>query len=441
MSRGGTFINSRFNEEFKPIFDVYIRGSDSNLDLVEDILKILPEENNFLEKYPDYIIEGIIAEDRRLVRLLLDYGADPDSIDSDKKQLASTHAIRIPRTSILRMLIAEGADLDSQDGQGDTTLHHAIKDKVAEDMFDLVLENTGNINILNKDGMSPLIVAARVNSDISIFRKLIPRRANVNQQDKVGNTALHYAIGNKNYNIVQLLINNRANVNLVTRKAHLSPLHTVIGLYEKPAEETGDTLATKAALIRIIESLIRARADPNLLTDKGRHAIHLAISKKFTEAVKLLIAYDRTNLNMVLEELKQSPLIMAIDRDLFDIAIPIAAANGVELNFQDRDGSTAIHHAVLHNNIELIRVLRERGARVNIRNNAGQLPIDLTDDHNILDVLNHYDHIGTIRSRAKRGPIRSRAKRGLIRSHTRKNKSRTGKNKKSRRTLRRHIRK
>mgnify|MGYP001028432497 CR=1 FL=1 len=74
----------------------------------------------------------------------------------------------------------------------------------------------------------------------------------------------------------------------------------------------------------------------------------------------------------------RTALHMAIDRN--NIAISqILLKNGAKINAQDSEGSTPLHYAAICEYTEIINWLLENGADKAIRNAAGELPTDLFD--------------------------------------------------------------
>lgn len=53
--------------------------------------------------------------------------------------------------------------------------------------------------------------------------------------------------------------------------------------------------------------------------------------------------------------------------------------NGANPDIQDGCGNTALHIAMLHRDVRPVRALRAAGARSDLRNNAGLLPVDMLD--------------------------------------------------------------
>lgn len=52
---------------------------------------------------------------------------------------------------------------------------------------------------------------------------------------------------------------------------------------------------------------------------------------------------------------------------------------GVDPNFQDNDGNTALHKAIEFGRIELVKVLVKNGAKKNIKNEQGKTALDLAE--------------------------------------------------------------
>ena len=59
---------------------------------------------------------------------------------------------------------------------------------------------------------------------------------------------------------------------------------------------------------------------------------------------------------------------------------------GGDINLQDSRGWTALHHAVKQNDIDKVRFLKSHGA-LNIRNNDGLIPYQMTDNRDIKLIL------------------------------------------------------
>jgi len=86
-----------------------------------------------------------------------------------------------------------------------------------------ILENNINvINCVNHKKENALIIAAKADNRKSLF-ELLQRGINVNQQDILGNTALHYAVMTKNKFYIKQLLSNQADVHIKNNEGK-SPL-------------------------------------------------------------------------------------------------------------------------------------------------------------------------------------------------------------------------
>jgi hypothetical protein len=92
----------------------------------------------------------------------------------------------------LRYLLAQGADPNIRDGQGNTPLLLSVG-MGAPDMMQVLLDKKANVNLANSSGETPLIRAVQ-RRDLGIARTLIAAGADPDQADVIaGKTARDYA--------------------------------------------------------------------------------------------------------------------------------------------------------------------------------------------------------------------------------------------------------
>jgi ankyrin repeat protein len=73
----------------------------------------------------------------------------------------------------------------------------------------------------------------------------------------------------------------------------------------------------------------------------------------------------------------QTPLIVACKCGRAEVAKLLLGAAGVDTNKVDDDGMSAFHHAVLGNNLEIVRFLVNAGADCHVRDREGHTALDL----------------------------------------------------------------
>jgi ankyrin repeat protein len=239
-------------------------------------------------------------------------------------------------------------------------------------------------------GLSALVFAAR-EGDIESARALLDANASVNQTTEYGWTPLLTAVNNRNYALAEMLLDRGADPNITTKgswtplylatdnrnieggdypvpKADLDHLEIITRLLEKGANpnaqikentltrtiftmqwflEEGATAFVRAAQsgdTELLKLLLKYGADPKIATSYGDTALTAAGGVGWVEGV----TYERSpedNLNAV--------------RLLLDLGLDPNAAN--------MDGRTALMGAALKGRNDVVRLLVERGARLEMR--------------------------------------------------------------------------
>jgi ankyrin repeat protein len=103
----------------------------------------------------------------------------------------------------VQKLLAHGADISTQDADGDTALHGAAETGNVEIMR-LLLDKGANPNAKNQQGGTPLMWAAVYGND-EAARLLLNRGADASLKDNDGITAAQWAVRNKRDSVVALL--------------------------------------------------------------------------------------------------------------------------------------------------------------------------------------------------------------------------------------------
>ncbi|USN50942.1 MAG: ankyrin repeat domain-containing protein [Myxococcales bacterium] len=259
---------------------------------------------------------------------------------------------------VIEALIKSGAEVDEQDDQGNTALHLAIVRK-EKDAVIALLEGGANPNIKeNSNSFTPLHLAASA-GQIEVIEALIKSRAEVDEQDDQGNTALHLAIVRKEKDAVIALLEGGANPNIKENSNSFTPLH----------------LAANTGQIEVIEALIKSEAEVDEQDDQGNTALHLAIVRKEKDAVIALLE-GGANPNIKENSNSFTPLHLAANTGQIEV-IEALIKSRAEVDEQDDQGNTALHLAIVRKEKDAVIALLDGGANPYIENNENYTALAL----------------------------------------------------------------
>lgn len=188
---------------------------------VECISLLLPECSNINSLEPLGVSPlHSAAELGRLqpLRLLLDYGVDPNLVTRDKKNTALHLAADGGHGECVSLLLSKGANPDPRNCKGQTPLNLAARVQSVECVELLLSTGACDPNAVDNDTRSPLHSA--VGKSLLAFEvteMLLMCKAEVNQKDKYGYTPLHIAALNEQSRCVETLLYHGADVSAKTK--------------------------------------------------------------------------------------------------------------------------------------------------------------------------------------------------------------------------------
>jgi len=380
-----------------------------------------------LEKYPS---SSIASSAKQMI----------EKVQQAKKNRALFEAVNKADVEQVRLLIAEGADVDAKWGdittkEGErnsetTPLYFAVDsnnmvlvkllveaeanvnagpkwpplclavDKNNTAIAEYLIDHGANVNAPKDWG--PLQHAASVSNSIEMAELLIARGANVNAGRY---TALHAAINEDHPNIVKLLVAKGANVNAKESRGR-TPLHySVWGdrleiaklLLEAEADVNAKDNDGWTPLhytvfpdkLEIAQLFVEAEADVNARNDEGETPLHFAATRGKTEAAKLLLEAGadvsvkndkgQTALHKILDTSESIYLGKLQPKDTVELFL----TKGADVNSKDKDGRTPWHLAAQSAEGDVVKLLLDKGAK-----------IDAKDDESGFTALHHAARFG-----------------------------------------------
>lgn len=181
-------------------------------------------------------------------------------------------AIKQDNPGAIKQLLTRGFDANTVDPKGQYGLYLAIQEpslKAAQALLDWPKTN---VNALNANGESPLMLAA-IKGQTELVAVLIKKGADVN---KTGWTPLHYAASKGHLAIMNLLLENHAYIDA-----------------ESPNGTTPLMMAAQYGTTPAVKLLLDAGADPLLKNQQGLTAIGFAQRVSRTESADLIAAAVR----------------------------------------------------------------------------------------------------------------------------------------------------
>ena len=183
--------------------------------------------------FADDIHDAASKGDLRSVQSELDKGVNANANNTASAAPPLLLAALNSQTEVIKLLIAEGADLDGKDKFGNTSLHYASQHG-SKGIVELLIRNKANVNMKNKGGETPLDIVADKDTadilrnhngtygtfigavaagDLNAIMLFLNSGVDVNQKIQHGWTALHETAVFGNTEAAKLLISKGANIN------------------------------------------------------------------------------------------------------------------------------------------------------------------------------------------------------------------------------------
>ena len=163
---------------------------------------------------------------------------------------------------------------------------------------------------------------------------------------------------------IRLGLDNKSNITSEEKSQNEKIFKDFINEQTEGDNQTALHYASFRGNIKIIKLLIANHADINSLTHTGYNMIHKAAMGNKPSA----LIYFNKKYNMSLEdtdENQMNALHLAV-RNGMENSVIFLLSLGLNPNFKDKDGNTALHYAVKKSNSRIIKKLLQRGADRNI---------------------------------------------------------------------------
>jgi uncharacterized protein len=343
---------------------------NGNFEMAALLLKAGADPNAAQNSGETALMTAARSGNARLVEALLGGKADPNAKESRRGQTALMWAAEQNHFDVARVLVRGGADVHARPKSGFTALMFAGQQGNV-DMARLLLEGGARVNDAAEDFGTALVIAtARGHEQLALF--LLGQGADPNAADKDGVTAMHYALLKGMANITAVpghlgaasfmfrpnmaalfkeLIARGGNINARVKTDPVMPGSTP---RFSMAGATPFFLATGSSDIELLRWMLGHGADPSIPTKENTTPLMVAAGLGNFE--------DRTP--------QQEAESLAIARLLVEL--------GAEVNAAGENRWTALHGAAYTGSESIIRLLVEKGARMDVRDAFEQTPLSIS---------------------------------------------------------------
>lgn len=272
------------------------------------------------------------------------------------------------RFSRSQAIIENGAEIDCEDKNGNTPLHIAAR-YGHELLINTLITNKADTAKRGIHGMFPLHLAA-LSGFSDCCRKLLSSGFDIDTPDDFGRTCLHAAAAGGNLECLNLLLNTGADFNKKDSFGR-TPLHYAAancnyqclfalvgsGASVNDLDERGCTPLHYAAASdtdgKCLEYLLRNDANPGIRDNQGYNAVHYASAYGHRLCLELIAS--------------ETPLDVLMETSGTDI-----------LNDSDvRAPVSPLHLAAYHGHHHALEVLVQSLLDLDVRNSHGRTPLDL----------------------------------------------------------------
>ncbi|KAH9056837.1 ankyrin [Lactarius vividus] len=297
-----------------------------------------------------------------IVPVLLDYGAIADAENDEgetplnlvlQERLHNSCTSEVSFSDIVRLLLAHGVDVNSQDKYHNTPLHSAAFN-CRPTIAGLLLDHGANPSAENEQGETLLHEVSRIKGDfkgVDVARLLLQHGVDVHAQDKDHNTALHSAALNGKFRLVQVLLDHAANPTTENDQGE-TPLHLLSrGKYDRG--------------VVIIQLLLEHGVDVNGRKRNMWTPLHLAAVKGRFKIARVLLDHGANP--TAADEQGETPLHVVSQgkHDSQEDGVRIAQlllARGADVNALDKDQYTPFDSASYFGRFDIARLLLAHGA-------------------------------------------------------------------------------
>lgn len=293
------------------------------------------------------------------------------------------------KADVVRLLLVNKADATAKEKYGRTPLHLAALSGHVDAAWALLESNSALIHIEDNAKWTPLHVAAHFGK-LEVVLLLLENGADVNVKSKDEESPLHCA-AHRDYDFTaKVPLKNRVDSNDVSVR-HLAVIKALLewGADAKATDANGDTPFDVAIFNRDIDAINQLSKYMFKNSARGKSVkvlppLHVAVLENRIVEVKRLLKCKAEANEKFLSEF--SPLYLAVKLDYIDIA-EVLLENKADVHERLAHERTLLHISIMNSNVEAVKLLLKHGAEVDAADDNGNTSAHYAAMYNDLSII------------------------------------------------------
>uniref|UniRef100_A0A0D2YEN9 NACHT domain-containing protein n=1 Tax=Fusarium oxysporum (strain Fo5176) TaxID=660025 RepID=A0A0D2YEN9_FUSOF len=325
---------------------------NGNLEIVQLLLDKGADVNAQGGKHGNALQAALHNGNLEIVQLLLDKGADVNA-QGGKHGNALQVALSSGRLEVVQLLLNNGADVNAEDYRYGNALQAASLESDLE-VVQLLLDKGADVNAQGGEYGNAL-QAASLNGNQEVMQLLLDKGADINAQGGEYGNALQAALYFGNLEIVQLLLDNGADVNAqggqygnalqaASSRGHLEMLTHRAAKYGNALQA-----ASFNGNLRVVQLLLDNGADVNVEGGEYGNALPAASSRGHLEVVQLLL---NNGADVNAEDYRYGNALQAASLESDLEVMQLLLDKGADVNAQGGKYGNALQAASYEGNLE-----------------------------------------------------------------------------------------
>jgi ankyrin repeat protein len=316
-------------------------------------------EQNEMEAALSALHYAALLGDVEIVQALLNRGGNPNIETKDKKvpaqdKITPLHlAVQSGNATIVQSLLDKGAKVNAKDGVDRTALEIAFS------------QNPLPAKIIQ-------LLVSKLSKD------------EINEKDIYGNPFLYRALAARNKEIANIFLG-RPDIDVnISNRSHTTPLH----------------LALESGYVDIVQSLLDKGAKVNEKNIVAKTPLDIAFANNNlpVELMQLLVSkLSKDEINE--KDLDGDTLVhRALDEKKKEVAKILLTHPDIDVDILGNYNDTLLHIAILCNYVDVVKILLDKGARLDRKNNSNRTPLELAEHKKFQEIID------LLKDRASKNP-------------------------------------